>query len=310
MEIPLALVERLCKELPELGTHEVILAGDGEPFLHPHLFEIIAAFKRAGCRVQLFTNGTLIDETNARLILDSGLDILNVSFWANSPEEYEKCHPGVDPINFQKTLKGIKTATALKAKRKTANPTILLKQPLNRFNYKSIETRIRLAQDTGCDGVKFDTYRHREFTSAALSREEIGTLCEDLSVAKKRLEYLSLEHNIDEVLLKYRLGETAWHELPCYIPWLYMRVGVDGTIWPCICSIPLGNLNKSSLQEIWNGPEYRFLRGTTLTTKGLASLGAHCDCNWCCLAHNNHQIHRFFKWLAPFVRQVSNLKMQ
>jgi len=114
-DISFELVERLCVELPELGTSEVFLVGEGEPFLHPRLSDIILAFKRAGCKVQVFTNGTLLNESKASQVLDSGLDVLRVSLWANSPEEYAKCHPGANPANLQRTLDGVRLITGLKA---------------------------------------------------------------------------------------------------------------------------------------------------------------------------------------------------
>jgi radical SAM protein with 4Fe4S-binding SPASM domain len=44
----------------------------------------------------------------------------------------------------------------------------------------------------------------------------------------------------------------------------YVKVDLDGTVYPC-CRCPdelkMGNVNESSLAEIWNGPRYRALRG-------------------------------------------------
>jgi len=301
-DVSFELIEQLCEEFPRLDTHEVLLVGEGEPFLHPRLFDIIAAFKHAGLKVQLFTNGTLLNAANAEQLLDSKLDILRVSLWANSVEEYEKCYPGVNPGNLQKTLTGVKIVTDLKTKRRTTLPTVLLTEPLNRYNYTSINTRINLAHNIGCDGVAFDAYRHwqGEFSSASLSAEEIDVLCEDLAQAKKLLEPLSLVHNTDDILLQYRLGETAWHELPCYTGWFYTRIRVDGTVMPCgACPVPLGNLYESSFEEIWNGSKYRAFRRNMLTTEGPA-LDQYCDCDWCCFTKDGFRVHRLFRWFDLF----------
>ncbi len=303
-DIPFELVERLCEELPRLGTSEVFLAGEGEPFLHPRLFDIILAFKRAGCEVQLFTNGTLVNKENVLALLDSGPDVLRVSLWANSPEEYEKCYPGADPAKLQRTLDGVRLVTTRKAQRRTVLPTMILTEPVNRHNYRGIDRRIHLAQELGCDGVVFSTYNpwQEEFAADALSAEEIESLCRDLTQAKKRLESLPLDHNIDDLLLRYRLGESAWSETGCYVGWFHTRVRVDGTITPCgSCLLPLGNLNESNLEEIWNGLQMRTFRSRALTASGLASLSQHCDCdcNWCCFSRENYQVYRFFRWVAP-----------
>ncbi len=303
--ISLELVQKLCGELPGLDTHEVFLLGQGEPLLHPHLGHIISAFKQAGCKVQLFSNGTLIDKTKAHMLLDSGLDVLRVSLWAITPEEYKKCYPEDNLENLQKTLEGIRTIHNMKAYRGTTLPSIILTTPLNRYNYRSIEDRIRLAYDLGCDGVYFDVYQHwGEFTSDALSTEEINTVCKKLTSIRTVLKSLSLTHNIDEILLRYSLGETAWQKLPCYVGWFHTRIAVDGSVIPCSsCTIPLGNLTESSMEEIWNGPEYRKFRKNMLVPGGTASLSSYCHCGWCCRAKSNFRVHRFFKWVAPFLRK-------
>jgi hypothetical protein len=47
---------------------------------------------------------------------------------------------------------------------------------------------------------------------------------------KKRLNSLSMEHNIGETLLRYRIGEAVWNKLPCYVGWLHARIKVDGMV--------------------------------------------------------------------------------
>jgi MoaA/NifB/PqqE/SkfB family radical SAM enzyme len=56
--------------------------------------------------------------------------------------------------------------------------------------------------------------------------------------------------------------ETSSFDEACVIGWYSMVVRSDGTIAPCciLQSKPLGNIFKSSLDEIWNGDEYRRFR--------------------------------------------------
>jgi len=306
--MPLDLVETLCEELPSVGTHEAIICGEGESLLYPHWFDMVSSFKRAGLRMQLFTNGTLLDESTAELLLDSGLDVLNVSLWATSTEEYAKCYPGTDPENFRKTLDGIRLLTGLKAKHQTPLPTVVLAGPLNRYNYTSIDKRIALADEVGCDGVRFSPFADwtGEFASATVPDEEIETVCEDLANSKRVLESLSLSHNLDEALLRYRLGGEVWLHVPCYAGWFYANISFDGLVKPCgRCPTPLGNLHESSFEDIWNGPKYRAFRAKGLTTGGLASLREQCDCSWCCYAKDNYKVHRYFRWIAPLLRRTA-----
>ncbi|HEM61681.1 MAG TPA: radical SAM protein [Chloroflexi bacterium] len=304
--MPLGLVERLCEELPRMGTREAIICGEGESLLHPHWHELVSSLKRAGLSVQLLTNGTLLDQSTAALLLDSGLDLLYVSFWATSEEEYVKCYPGSDPDNFRRSLEGIRLVTRLKSERQASSPTVILAGPLNKYNYRSIDQRIALAHDAGCDGVRFSPFNDHsgEFAAASVPDEDMGALCGDLAASEGVLKSLSLTHNLDQALLRYRLGRNLWQHVPCYAGWFYSHISFDGRVKPCgSCTTPLGNLNENTFEQIWNGPEYRAFRVKGLTTRGVASLRQQCDCDWCCQALDSYAVHRYFRWIAPLVRR-------
>jgi MoaA/NifB/PqqE/SkfB family radical SAM enzyme len=304
-EAPLDLVQKLGASLRRLGTAHVYLKGLGEPLLYAHVFDAISVFKQAGCRVELFTNGTLIDSGVAAHLLDSGLDVLRVSLWANNEQEYEKLYPGTPTATFKRTLDNVRLVTGLKSQRGAILPKVILTTPLNRHNCQSTIQRAQLAHGLGCDGVAFDYYRDwDEFTSAALSAQEIQILCRDLEKAKARLESLSLDHNVEQILLQYRLRQVGQSETPCYVGWYYSRMRLDGTIVPCPpCALPMGNLKEATFEAIWNGDAYRSFRRSASTRQGLASLGQHCDCKWCCHARDNSRVHNRFKWVSPFARR-------
>jgi MoaA/NifB/PqqE/SkfB family radical SAM enzyme len=234
----------------------------------------------------------------------AGLDELKVSFWANSLEEYEKNYPGVDKKNFTRVLEGVKLVAREKTRLRTAKPAMGLHMPLNRFNYKGIRSRLNLAQETGCDFVSFSCYRPwgDEFASVALTQEEIDGARSELSKMRVHARTFSLKHNIDELLLRYRLGQSIWKSLPCYVGWMHTRIKMDGTVFPCnSCHLPMGNLYQESFEEIWNSAPYRRFRRTTASLSGLASLAnGTCDCDFCCYAVNNQRVHKIFRLVKPF----------
>ena len=300
-DIPFALIQQLARELPALAVPEISLIGEGEPLLHPRLLDIIAAFKHAGTKLQLFTNGTLIDQAKASALVDSGLNAVKVTLWANSQDEYEKCHPGVNPQNFVKTLNAVELLVRQKARNRAA-VSIILNQPLNRLNYRSAVERIQLARSLGCDALTFSVFRdwRGEFASLSLSAEEIAAVSEELLAAKKDAAAAALGHNIDEVLMRYRLGQFGWLRLPCYIGWLHARIKTDGTVIPCnSCDLPLGNLHRDGFAAIWNGQAYRRFRHQRSRYDGGLQFKNHCDCGWCCFVKQNAKVHRVFKWIRP-----------
>jgi len=128
-------------------------------------------------------------------------------------------------------------------------------------------------------------------------------LCLSLTSLRKQLDSLSLNHNIVQTLLRYKIGDTVWEKLPCYIAWYHSRIRVNGNVFPCQrCDLPMGNLDENSFNEIWNGTLYRSFRKKTLTRKGLGSMGKYCDCRFCCYVGDNMKVHRVFRWISPFMR--------
>jgi MoaA/NifB/PqqE/SkfB family radical SAM enzyme len=303
LDMPFDLVQRLCRELPRMGTGEVIIIGEGEPFLHPRLFDIIAAFKGSGCRVQLFTNGTLIGRDEARRLQESGLDVLKVSLWASSPGEYAVYHGGGDPEGFRDVLNGIREAVGSKSGRGAGAPEICLARVVNARNSGSLESWIDLAWELGCDSVNFAFLRHwrGKFAGEAVGERQMGAVRAQFSLLKKRLESLGLKHNIDGLLFRCRLGENPWHRLPCYAGWFHSRIQVDGVVIPCSTGLlPMGSLHEESFHDVWNGNRYRSFRKRASTLSGLASLSPLCDCGWCNFAGENCRVNRLLRWAAPW----------
>lgn len=303
-DISFDFVRKLCRELKRMGTNSILLMGEGEPFLHPRLFDIVFAAKETGSKVTLLTNGTLLDENTPRSLINSGLDVLRVSLWTTSREGYRQNHPQSNPNNFNKITDGLKFLSQFKMKQKIKSPSLILHYPINKFNFKRIEALTDIAIVNCCDGVSFSAFVSRwgKLSSFTLSTEEEKFVSLSLKKVKKRLNSVSVSHNIDEILLRYKIGEAVWKKFPCYVAWFSAQVRVDGTVMPCCrCNLPMGDLNKASLHEIWNGDAYATFRRKAITRKGLLALGEYCDCGFCSAVYDNVRIHRLFKWVKPYI---------
>lgn len=308
-DLPFELVQKICAELPGLSTREIILSGEGEPFLHPKLIDFISTFKGAGFKVQAFTNGTLTDQPMAQRIVESGLDVLHVTFWAINREEHEKWHPGVNPTFLEKRIEGLELVTRAKKQRDKRLPLLNLQMPLHRYNFKNIKGRVELALASGCDAVTFGFFRDwgGEFADLGLVPEDTESILHDLMEAKRHFEFDGIGHNVEEYLARVRLSNEAWSKVPCYAGWIESYVKVDGTVLPCPrCRLVMGNLMERSFKEIWNGFEYREFRNQNSDLKRMDSLGGACNCSNCCIVKDNLRVHRIFRWLAPFVPKTKN----
>lgn len=309
MDISLDMVKKLCDELEEMGTtRNIIFTGEGEPLIHPHIFDMIEVAKHKGFHISLFTNGTFLEESMINSLIDSRLDRLQVALWASTPKVYEQNYPGANPENFRKIINGLKRLARLKVEKRSNSPAVVLHHPINRINYRNIDAMFDLAHDTGCSSISFSPLKSRrgKLASYALSSEEEKCLRNALTLLKESLNSLSLKHNIDQTLLRYEIGEEVWGALPCYIGWLHARIKVNGVVLPCNpCDLPMGNLQEKKFSEIWNDLPYRSFRSNTRTREGLGLMDSHCDCGFCCHVEDNLRVHRLFRWFAPLKNSLN-----
>lgn len=305
MDVSMSLFERLCDGLRRRKTSYLILSGEGEPMLNPRVFEIVAMGKRAGCHVTLFTNGTLLNPANVASLIECGVDTVRVSLWASSQEEYERNYPGTGADVFARVTEGLRRLSAACKASAGRSPRLILHQPLNRYNMPGLRGFLELAASTGCDGVSFSpmrTWGGGPLEKFLIGTEDLPELRRSLIKARGWLEERGLAHNIPEALARFDAGENVWAASPCYIAWLHARVRLDGTVQACLtCDHKLGDLNRQSLEEIWNGAGYRRFR-RVLSQRSPAALKGACDCSYCCYFAANAQVHRFYRWVAPVAR--------
>jgi MoaA/NifB/PqqE/SkfB family radical SAM enzyme len=300
--IQMALVTDLFADLEAMGTSAIILQGAGEPLLNPELPQIISLAKRAGLRVTVLTNGTLLSRARIEELIEARLDVLKVSLWAVTSEQYEQNHPGTDPRNLARVIDSLKLASEIKAERRCGWPSLFVHHPINRLNHETLDRVVEIAVATGCSGVTFSPWStvRGVVDSFALSAEQQRRVCAALVRLKKKLGELRLQHNIDQALLRYRAGGAVWEKLPCYVAWIHARIRIDGTIQPCgRCDMSLGSLRESRFRQAWNGAALRAFRRQVRTRAGLAAMGNRCDCTYCCYLPDNLRVHRLFRWVAP-----------
>lgn len=303
-DIPLPVFEKLCKELKTLGTRTITLTGEGEPFLHPLLPEMVAMAKEEGLRVTIATNGTLLNNENVRKLIEFRVDSLRVSLMAATPLEYEKMYPGTDPIFFKREIEGLKLLARVKIEQASRYPQVHLFHPINRENFGMIDKVVEVAQETGANAVTFSPWKtcRGQFASLSLTRAGEEALRRSLPRIRERLDSLSITHNLAELVKRYDIGSEVWRNHPCYGAWYFVRVLIDGTVLACPRSdIAAGNLHTESLESIWNGSVFRAFRRKAWASAGRAPVYEVCDCGFCGLTINNLDIHRYLKWFLPFI---------
>lgn len=87
------LFDKVISEIPD-SVNRIFFGGIGEPLSHPHIIYMLNKAKQTGCKVELITNGTLLDETMSDNLVKSQLDVLWVSLDSLEESSYEDIRSG------------------------------------------------------------------------------------------------------------------------------------------------------------------------------------------------------------------------
>lgn len=238
-----ALFEKVVGEIasrPEMKAFVPML--QNEPFLDPHIFDKVKAFKeKSGGRIQveLVTNGAFLDDRNISRIRESGLDVLDISLDALSREVYGRIRVGLD---YDRVLAGVERVIAAKL----PGTRIFVRLIRLKDNMAEVDA---FARNWESQGVPVFIYTANNRTGAL---EEFN--------ATMRVDEgeLSRGHKAGRWLFKQWMGH-------CPIPFSTANILHNGDVLMCVHDWArkevIGNVKDRTLAELWNGPRMRELRG-------------------------------------------------
>jgi radical SAM protein with 4Fe4S-binding SPASM domain len=91
----MASFSRIIKGLRSLSpAPDIFFGGLGEPLAHPDIVEMVREAKTLGSSVELITNGTLLNKTLSKQLIEAGLDVLWTSLDGATPESYKDVRLG------------------------------------------------------------------------------------------------------------------------------------------------------------------------------------------------------------------------
>ncbi|KPJ49931.1 MAG: hypothetical protein AMJ41_02070 [candidate division Zixibacteria bacterium DG_27] len=239
--------DMVLKKLPFIRRFEFV--GLGEPFLHPHLFDMIARINQKGKRSCVSTNGTILDENTCVNIIQSGLDFLRVSIDSADPDTFAKLRAGAE---LQQVKAGVGRLVNVKRRMKSKTPRLILSVVASRENQGELKDIIRLAQSLEVPVVRI---RNLYAPLPEMQKKKIPDL-QNLKLVEELTDFaqrLQIElHTFAEECLRDLRG---------------VYITVDGYVTPCIFAyypekIQFGNLLKEGFKSIWNSAEYEEFRRT------------------------------------------------
>lgn len=238
--------KKIIDELSELGTKMYHLSG-GELLLHPEIFEIIKLIKSNDYYLEATTNGTLLNEETFMKFKELSIDKLVISFDGATAETHDFTR---GKGNFRKSLKnldlGLKMGLPM-----AVNYTVM------KCNYNEVQKAIDVF---GKRDLAFLNFRRFIKTGAggnineSISPTQYLKLFHIINKVREKDERISLGGEPQRIVSNSKLRKKAleFNEGGCSAGRYFISIDPNGDITPCgFIPIPIGNIHKNSIQEVW-----------------------------------------------------------
>jgi len=289
----------LIDELIRMGTSRFLFSGNGEPFLHKSALGFMARVKHAGCNCVVNTNGTLLDRATIDELIKMGFDELRITVMAGTREMYLKTHPGSKETTFDDLTENLLYLADRKYALGVKRPKVSLVFVVVAQNYDGLVDFANLATLVRAARVLFlpvDDVGDLGLRKLVPTTDEAAGVREQLNELRAHFKSKGIDHNINNFLKVFREQlDTAslYRVIPCYNGWTFVRVEVDGGVYPCCrCYDPLGNVYQKEFKEIWHGPAYRQFRKDAVHINRRGTPVTVCDCNSCPHHTANLRVYR------------------
>jgi len=247
------LKERL-SEMGRLGLKSVMYGGEGEPFLHRDIGDIIVHTKKSGIDVGITTNGVLLTKKLAEQILGS-TSWIKVSLNAGTAATYAKVHR-TKPEDFDRVFQNL--AEAIRIRNNSGSScTLGVQTLLLPENAAEVELLAEKAKAAGLRYVvvkpysqhlksRTHTYRDIDYSQFYYLKDRLSRFVDD-----------SFSVIFREQTMKKMKRTVRGYERCLALPfWSYIDSG--GNVWGCSAylgdeAFQYGNIQEQTFDEIWKG---------------------------------------------------------
>lgn len=241
--LTLEQIMRFVDEFSEIDGKSIILAGGGEPLLHPNFIEALYQIKIKALKAGIYSNGFSLDEDKAKAIIDS-CSFFRISLDAGTSKIYKKTH-GRGKDYFGKVVENMKMFSKLK---KESNKDISYGASFltGEFTKKDILNFFKLCKECGLDYGQLKPFLNEQ-TNIYKELQKGKELYED-----KNFKVISSYHKYNHFKDEDKRPYTK-----CWGMFFNGVVTADFKMFVCANHRQnekyfIGDLNKNSLKEIMN----------------------------------------------------------
>ncbi|MEA2056540.1 MAG: glycosyltransferase [Patescibacteria group bacterium] len=232
----------------------------GEPFLHPHIFELIRYAKKQGIFTMSSTNGyALRSLSQVRELVDSKLDRLIVGIDGMDQDTYARYRKN---LKLKDIIAGLRYLKKIKQDENLSCPKVDFQFIVMRHNQGQLAAARDLAKELDMN-----------FRPKFLSLEMVNASDpEDWLPDKDALTIYQKERG------KYRLKKKKINS--ACVAWNGMVINWDGLVNPCIFDYygknTLGDLNQQTVSQVWAGAKFTEFRRKVINNRNLVTICRDC----------------------------------
>jgi len=257
-----------------IGPCRVQLAG-GETFVRRDITDIIGFATQQGVLTGVVTNGTMIDRSLARKIVESGLGYIHVSVDGIRPETHDEVR-GIAGVHA-KTMAAVDNL--LEAGQKSGM-SISLATVISRKNMHELVDLVRLVEQKKLDGIIFnplgptvdsdpDWYKKTDLWFDDLS--SINRILDELIALRNRgAKILNPPEQLEGMKTYFEQPSLSMRDR-CRVGVTNLSISCDGFIHSCYKMPPLGNVREVALRDAWNSEKAAKIR------RMIKSCDIHCS---------------------------------
>lgn len=252
--LPFDLAKDIIGQFARAGVRGLIFTGGGEPLCHPHIKEAVKLAYALSLDIGFITNGSLINEEIARILLECCV-WLRVSLDAASARTFEKIH-GLDSNAFNKVMDNIRLLTQIKKDLKSQT-TIGAGYLTSDFTKDEMHDMTLLCKQLGVDYLQFrplQVHNNGKFEYHHSDIEQEIFSC--LKQSHDGYKVLYSKHKYE--MMRYK--DYGRNYQKCYGHQFAAVIAADARVYIC-CHMRgfdkycIGDLRKNSFCEIWNSEQ-------------------------------------------------------
>ena len=240
------------KEFPD-KIKKIKIGNHGEPTMHKDLPELIEYARKSNTAdiIEVFTNGSKLNPNLNRKLVDSGLQRINISLEGLTEDRYLKVAKA--KINWKEFVANIKD---LYEYSRTTGDLVIYVKIVNNASELNGKTIFSMTEEE-------KNYFYKTFGNIAdevYIEKIVPQWAETQEDKQNNLEYTGM---YDQKTVKYKKV--------CPFIFMYLHINHDGIVSPCTLDWPrevaIGDINKNSPKEVWNGGTLKDLQIAMLKGK-------------------------------------------